>query len=84
MSVEHLGNGYVKVGLRKEDLEDSIAGLSKLKPILQAQVIKRNGKNRRQGITDARELGKHFDTAITAMTMLLAVFSEPESEAYNV
>lgn len=84
MGVEYLGKGYVKIGVRKEDLEESIAGLSQLKPILQAQVIKGNGDNRRQGRTDARELGKHFDTAITAMTMLLAAFSEPESEAYNV
>ena len=31
---------------------------------------------------DAAELGKHFDTAIDAMTMLLAGFKE-ESEAQN-
>lgn len=60
----------------------SIAGLSQLKPILQAQVMKGNGRNRQQGLFDAAELGKHFDTAIDAMTMLLAGFKE-ESEVQN-
>mgnify|MGYP007108060778 CR=1 FL=1 len=27
MSVENMGNGYVKVGVKQEDLEESIAGL---------------------------------------------------------
>lgn len=46
MSVEHIGNGYVKI------------------------------------CVSAAELGKYFDTAIDAMTMLLAGFKE-ESEAQN-
>lgn len=33
MSVENMGNGYVKVGVKQEDLEASIAGLRQLKPI---------------------------------------------------
>lgn len=49
---------------------------------LQTQVMKGNGRNTKQGIIDAAELGKHFDTAIDAMTMLLAGFKE-ESEAQN-
>lgn len=67
---------YVMVGVKKEDLEDSIAGLSQLKPVLQAQVIMANGPNRKQGREDSAELGKHFDTAITAMQMLLGGFDE--------
>ena len=43
---------------------------------------KTNGRNTKQGLVDAAELGKHFDTAIDAMTMLLAGFKE-ESEAQN-
>ena len=82
MSVEHIGKGYVKICVSEEELENSIAGLSQLKPILQTQVIKGNGRNTKQGIIDAAELGKHFDTAIDAMTMLLAGFKE-ESEAQN-
>ena len=39
MSVEHIGKGYVKICVSEEELEDSIAGLSQLKPILQAQVL---------------------------------------------
>ena len=66
MSVEHIGKGYVKICVSEEELENSIAGLSQLK----------------QGLIDAAELGKHFDTAIDAMTMLLAGFKE-ESEAQN-
>lgn len=82
MSVEHIGKGYVKICVREEELENSIAGLSQLKPILQTQVMKWNGRNTKQGIIDAAELGKHFDTAIDAMTMLLAGFKE-ESEVQN-
>lgn len=62
---------YVVLKVSKEDLEDSLAGLSQLKPILQRNVIIANGKNRKQGEIDSAELGKHFDTAITAMTMML-------------
>ena len=71
--IKNLENGYVAVGVKKEELEDSIAGLSQLKPILQAQVIKGNGKNKRQAEIDSKELGKHFDTAIAAMTMILGL-----------
>ena len=67
---------YVMVSVKKEDLEDSIAGLSQLKPLLQAQVVMANGTNRKQGLEDSAELGKHFDTAITAMQMLLGGFDE--------
>lgn len=42
MSVEHIGKGYVKICVSEEELENSIAGLSQLKPILQTQVIKGN------------------------------------------
>lgn len=82
MSVEHIGKGYVKICVSEEELENSIAGLSQLKPILQTQVIKENGRNTKQGLIDAAELGKHFDTAIDAMAMLLVGFKE-ESEVQN-
>lgn len=52
MSVENMGNGYVKVGVKQEDLEASIAGLRQLKPILQAQVTRGNGNNTRQAAID--------------------------------
>lgn len=82
MSVEHIGKGYVKICVSEEELENSIAGLSQLKPILQTQVMEGNGRNTKQGLIDAAEMGKHFDTAIDAMTMLLAGF-KGESEAQN-
>lgn len=82
MSVENIGKGYVKICVSEEELENSIDGLSQLKPILQAQVMKGNGRNTKQGLIDAAELEKHFDTAIDAMTILLAGFKE-ESEAQN-
>ena len=44
MSVEHIGKGYVKICVSEEELENSIAGLSQLKPILQTQVMKGNGR----------------------------------------
>ena len=58
MSVEHIGKGYVKICVSEEELENSIAGLSQLKPILQTQVMKGNGRNTKQGLIDAAELGK--------------------------
>lgn len=76
MSVTDIGGGYVAIGVKQEDLEDSINGLSKLKPILQAQLIKSNGANKRQAAIDVKELGKHFDTAIEAMTILLSGFDD--------
>lgn len=82
MSVERIGKGYVKICVSEEELENSIAGLSQLKPILQTQVMKGNRRNTKQGLIDAAEMGKHFDTAIDAMTMLLAGFKE-ESEVQN-
>ena len=50
MSVEHIGKGYVKICVSEEELEDSIAGLSQLKSIMQAQVMKGNARNRQQGL----------------------------------
>lgn len=50
-----------------------------------AKLLKDNGINsldELQKEDDAAELGKHFDTAIDAMTMLLAGFKE-ESEVQN-
>lgn len=64
MSVEHIGNGYVKICVSEEELENSIAGLSQLKPILQVQARKGNGRNTKQGLIDAAELE------------LLAIFSK--------
>lgn len=76
MGIERIGNGYVKIAVSQEDLEESIGALSQLKPILQAQVIKSNGSNKRQAAIDAKQLEKHFDTAINAMAMLLSGFEE--------
>ena len=76
MSVFNIGGDYVALALKQEDLEDSINGLSQLKPILQAQLIKSNGANKQQAAIDVKTLGKHFDTAIDAMTMLLSGFDD--------
>lgn len=73
---ENKENRFVVIGVKKEDLEDSISGLSQLKPFLQRVVILANGNNKKQGLIDSEELGKHFDTAITAMTMPLGRFED--------
>ena len=44
--MEKINNGMVKIGVKQEDLEDSIGGLSQLKPILQEQVLIGNGSNK--------------------------------------
>lgn len=74
--IKKVGKDIVKLGVSQEDLEDSISGFSALKPILQAQVIKSNGANKRQAAIDSKQLGKHFDTAIDAMTILLSGFPD--------
>lgn len=74
--IEKIGNEMVKIGVKQEELEYSIAGLRQLKPILQVQVLVSNGSNKEQGRKDAAELGKHFDTAIDSMTILLAGFPD--------
>ena len=74
--VKKVGKDLVKVGVSQENLEESINGLSQLKPILQAQVIKSNGSNRRQAVVDSATLEKHFNTAIDAMTILLSGFPD--------
>ena len=79
MNVENMGSGYIKVGVRQEDLEESIAGLRQLKPILQAQVVRGTGNDKRQAAIDKAELGKHFDTAINAMLILYSVFENSEA-----
>lgn len=56
--------------ISKEDLEESLNGLSSLKPILQRQVKIAN-EDKKQGEIDAKELGKHFDTAINSMITIL-------------
>ncbi len=74
--IENMGNGFVKVGVTKEELEESIAGLSQLKPIIQKQVALGNGTDAKQARKDVAEVGKHFDTAINAMTILYSGFKE--------
>lgn len=56
--------------IKKEDLEEAIPGITALKPILQKQVILAN-RDRKQGEFDAKQLGKHFDTAINSMITIL-------------
>lgn len=72
--IENIGNGLVKIGVKQEDLENSISGLTQLKPVLQAVVSRQQDK--KQAAIDVGELGKHFDTAIDAMTILLAGFPD--------
>ena len=78
--IEKINNGMVKIGVKQEDLEDSIVGINQLKPILQEQVLIGNGSNKEQGRKDAEELGKHFDTAIDSMIILLAEFPDYQKE----
>lgn len=62
MSVEHIGKGYVKICVSEEELENSIAGLSQLKPILQTQVMKGNGKGGEAGIKAIQQLAGMVDS----------------------
>ena len=70
MSVEHIGKGYVKICVSEEGLENSIAGLSQLKPILQTQVMKGNGRNTKQGLITVGIHGKGGEAGIKAIQQL--------------
>ncbi len=72
--VEKIRNGMVKIGVTQEALEDSISGLTQLKPVLQAMVALQQDK--KQAAIDYAELGRHFDTAIDAMIILLLGFPD--------
>lgn len=60
--------------LSKESLCKSIQGLEQLKPILQRQCLEANLDG--QGQEDAKELGEHFETAMTAMFIVLGMMDE--------
>lgn len=58
---------YVALGVKHEDLEESIAALQVLKPVMQKNIILGNskiGSNKEQTVTDVKEFTKHIDTAI--------------------
>lgn len=64
------------LAISKENLENSIVGLSGLKPILQKQAMIGNGRDKKQGEIDAKELGEHFETAINSMITLLGFMED--------
>lgn len=71
--------GYIVLQISQEQLEEAVAGLQQLKPIIAQQVALGNqkmGSSKEQTETDVREVTAHFDTAITAMYMLLNNFYE--------
>lgn len=78
MSIERTGGGYVKISMKKEDLEKSIEALRCMKPALQKILFELNGDDKRQAAIDVRNMGKDVDTAITAMIILLSGFNECE------
>lgn len=49
MSVEHIGKGYVKICVSEEELENSIAGLSQLKPVFASASNEREREKHRAG-----------------------------------
>lgn len=65
--------------LSKEGLENSIAGLSQLKPVLKRQVVLANGANIKQAVIDSKEIEEHFETAINAMVTVLAYMESVEA-----
>ena len=74
--VGKIGNGMILLGVNQKDLEESVIGLEQLKPILQMKAAIGNGDNHKQAAIDASELGKHFDTAINSMKILLSGFDD--------
>lgn len=66
------------IEVKQEDLEESIAGLSQLLPVLLRYIAIGNKGNIRQTMIDQEELSKHFNTAIDTMTMLYAAYVEDE------
>ncbi len=73
-------NSIKVIKLSEDELEESISGLTQLKPILQQMVLKGNGMNMVQGAIDSREIGQHLDTAINSMVAILAYMGKVERE----
>jgi len=71
-------SGMKVIKLSEEEVEESISGLTELKPILQQMVLKGNGRNMAQGVKDSREIGQHIDTAINSMVTILAYMGKVE------
>lgn len=68
------------VAINEDELLDAIQGMKLLKQVLQKQVLIGNGKNIDQGIKDAKELEKHFDTAIKSMSIIEMMISGEEND----
>lgn len=66
------------IEVKQEDLEESIAGLSQLLPVLLKYIAIGNEGNISQTMIAQEELSKHFNTAIDTMTMLYAAYVEDE------
>lgn len=64
------------IEVKQEDLEESIAGLSQLLPVLLKYIAIGNEGNISQTMIAQEELSKHFNTAIDTMTMLYAAHVE--------
>lgn len=69
---------FVLLGVRKDDLVEAVAGLNQLKPIIQKQLLLINDEGK--GKEDSEEVGKHFETAVTAMEMLLGQIQKAEEK----
>ena len=70
---------YVVLKVSQQQLEEAVEGLQQLKPLIVQQVIKGNQimrSSKEQTETDVKEVTAHFETAITAMYMLLNSFYE--------
>lgn len=75
MSVEHIGKGYVKICVSEEELENSIAGLSQLKPILQTQVMK-GRRGRHKGNTAACRHGGQLKAVPDTTGSIRQIFTD--------
>ncbi len=68
------------VAINEDELLEAMQAIEQLKPVLQKQLLIANGRNRIQGIKDAKELGKHFDTAIKSMSIIEMMISGEEDD----
>lgn len=81
MSVEHIGKGYVKICVSEEELENSIAGLSQLKPILQTQAMysrdtRKGRRGRHKGNTAACRHGGQLKAVPDTTGSIRQIFTD--------
>lgn len=81
--IEKQNDKFVKIAVKRGDLEESISSLQELRPIMQELIIRGNERDKMTAMKDIADMNRHLDTAVDAMLILLAeIMGDITSEVY--